>query len=79
MHYFLEILPLVEFFIEDGIDADEAIQLIQTVPPKGATTNKLKSSDEDYQIYEHANEKAPDPFANYFYTNQVRTSSLCKL
>lgn len=65
-----EILPLVEFFVEDDISAEDALQLIKTEPPKGS--NDLKNGGEDYQVYQNDNQALTDPFASYFYSQQVR-------
>ena len=64
-----EILPLVEFYIEEDISAEEALQLIKTEPPKGS--NELKNGGEDYQVYENDSQPLADPFASYFYSQQV--------
>nr|CAH0101988.1 unnamed protein product [Daphnia galeata] len=63
-----EILPLVEFYIEEDISAAEALQLIKTEPPKA--TNDLRNG-EDYQLYEN-DKQSTDPFSSYFYSHQLR-------
>lgn len=67
--FFIEILPLVEFYVEEDISAEEALQLIKTEPPKGS--NELKNGGEDYQVYENDSQPLADPFASYFYSQQV--------
>ncbi len=67
--FFIEILPLVEFYVEEDISAEEALQLIKTEPPKGS--NELKNGEEDYQVYENDSQPLADPFASYFYSQQV--------
>ncbi|XP_046448830.1 intraflagellar transport protein 122 homolog [Daphnia pulex] len=63
-----EILPLVEFYVEEDISAAEALQLIKTEPPKA--NNELKNG-EDYQLYEN-DRQSTDPFSSYFYSHQLR-------
>ena len=65
--FFTEILPLVEFYIEEDISAAEALQFIKSEPPKA--TNDLKNG-EDYQLYEN-DKQSTDPFSSYFYSHQV--------
>lgn len=65
----------MEFFVEDDISAEEALQLIKTEPPKGS--NELKNGGEDYQVYENDNQSLNDPFASYFYSQQVSNLLEC--
>lgn len=67
--FFLEILPLVEFYLDDDISDEEAIQLIKTEPPK--SQNEIKNGGEEYEVYENENQPMADPFASYFYSQQV--------
>lgn len=68
-----EILPLVEFFIEDDIGDDLALQLIRTEPAPMESPLKNTDPSDDYQIYQHNSNgnKDADPFASYFYSEKV--------
>jgi hypothetical protein len=55
--------------VEEGIPSEEVLQLIKTEPPKATPGNQ--SGDQDYQVYQHENQQANDPFASYFYSQQV--------
>ena len=37
---FVEVLPLVEFFLEDDITDEEAMQLLESEPPRRKTDDK---------------------------------------
>jgi len=70
--YRLEILPLVEFFVADGINEEEALQLITTEPSMEIQAVEDKSSTlygTNYQIYKHSQEQdlSKDPFTAYLY------------
>jgi hypothetical protein len=67
-YFFTEILPLVEFYVEEDISAAEALQLIKTEPLKA--NNDLKNGG-DYQLYEN-DRQSTDPFSSYFYSHQVK-------
>ena len=58
----------MEFYVEDGIPAEEALQLIKTEPSKATPGHQ---GDQDYQVYQHENQQSNDPFASYFYSQQV--------
>ena len=66
---FLEILPLVEFYLEEGIPTEEALQLIKTEPPK-VNSSQPNNGNQDYQVYENNSQQANDPFAAYFQSSQ---------
>ena len=38
--YFVEVLPLVEFFLEDDITDEEAMQLLESEPPRRKNPDK---------------------------------------
>ena len=55
--------------MEEDIPPEEALQLIKTEPPKGS--NEMRNGGEDYQVYENEDKPLNDPFASYFYSQQV--------
>ena len=55
--------------MEEGIPSEEVLQLIKTEPPKATPGNQ--SGEQDYKVYQHENQQANDPFASYFYSQQV--------
>ena len=59
----------MEFYLDDDISDEEAIQLIKTEPPK--SQNEIKNGGEEYEVYENENQPMADPFASYFYSQQV--------
>ena len=66
---FLEILPLVEFVLEDGITDEEAVKLIETPPSYGSESkdNKengwIQTEGESYQmLHFEENSSTVDPF-----------------
>jgi len=63
----------VEFFVEDGILAEEALQLIKTEPPKMVSSGPVTSTsgDRDYQLYDNSSQQKNDPFSSYFQSQQV--------
>ena len=68
-----EVLPLVEFELEESIDDDEALQLIKTQPAEEV----IATNQQDFELYDHQpqTQQSPDPFAAYLYSQQIQDKS----
>lgn len=64
----------MEFYLEEGILTEEAIQLIKTEPPQGPS-GQAPNGNQDYQVYDNNSQQANDPFASYFQSQQVSEKS----
>lgn len=64
MFYFTEVLPLVEFILEDDITDEEAVRLIET-PPSSTVNNNgdwVSSENENFQTLQLDDNSSVDPF-----------------
>jgi len=72
-----EVLPLVEFSIEESVDSEEALQLIKTQPPEEQIIGD-KEQERDFELYEHQpqSQSSRDPFSAYLDSEQIRDKNV---
>ena len=73
-----EVLPLVEFSLKEGIDTEEALQLIKTQPPEEEVTSHKDQHHKDFELYEHQpqSRSSQDPFGAYLDSQQIRDKNV---
>jgi len=75
-----EVLPLVEFSLEESIDTEEALQLIKTQPQDEEEQQNIgrKDHQKDFELYEHQpqGQSSQDPFGAYLDSQQIRDKNV---
>jgi len=72
--YFAEVLPIVEFELEEGLSDEEAVRLIEAPATSGGGNQWSSSQGEDYQVLQLQEEVAPDPFTLRLTNYEVSSS-----
>ena len=76
----VEVLPLVEFSLEESIDTEEALQLIKTQPQDEEEQQNIgrKDHQKDFELYEHQpqGQSSQDPFGAYLDSQQIRDKNV---